>query len=680
MATVVALLALPGWTLHAGNWPQYRADAGRSGYTAEPLPARLSLQWVRLPRHAPQPAWRGRSFALSRMRFDWAYGLAVADGSLYFGSSADCKVYALDAATGRERWSFFAGGPVRLAPAVWKDKVFAVSDDGLLYCLSATDGRCLWKLRGGPGPEMLLGNGQMVSHWVARGGPAVLDGVVYFGAGIWPTDGVYIYAVDAETGKVLWLNDSSGAVEMKQPHLYTFSRSGAASQGYLAVTDDRVLVATGRGVPAAFDRKTGRFLYLHLSRYGGKTPWGLGGGDVVATDEVFFNSGHAFDAATGLKYHRLGRWDWWRRARKNGRLVSGVHHRGERQIIAVTDEGFIRAEGRNVFASKLASRTYQPMREDERAPNKRRREKIEDAPILADEWSVEVPKEVKSLIVAGNCIVLGTEGGVVMLDRRSREIIWSAKVDGAAYDLAAADGRLYVSTDKGNIYCFSGETTAAAKQIKPPPAESPYPADGPAAKAAAEIIRRTGVTKGYCLDLGCGDGALAYELARRTELQIVAIDADAASVAAAREKLDKAGLYGVRVTVLQADPADTHLPGYFANLIVSNAALTKGAEPLPAGEIARLQRPWGGVVCIGRPGEMKVDVRGPLAGAGKWTHQFADAANTMNSGDRLIRGPLGMLWYQDETLETVQRHGKGPAPLFYRGVLLRLGLHALKAV
>ena len=59
---------------------------------------------------------------------------------MFFGSSADGRVVALDAATGRERWTFFTDAPVRFAPAVWKDRVFAVSDDGYLYCLAAADG------------------------------------------------------------------------------------------------------------------------------------------------------------------------------------------------------------------------------------------------------------------------------------------------------------------------------------------------------------------------------------------------------------------------------------------------------------------------------------------------------------------------------------------------------------
>ena len=50
------------------------------------------------------------------------------------------------------------------------------------------------------------------------------------------------------------------------------------------------------------------------------------------------------------------------------------------------------------------------------------------------------------------------------------------------------------------------------------------------AAVAEDIVRRTGVREGYCLDLGCGNGELALALAQQTKLQIVAVDADPENV------------------------------------------------------------------------------------------------------------------------------------------------------
>ena len=42
--------------------------------------------------------------------------VTVAGGQVFFGSSVDDAVHALDAATGVEQWVFFTGAPVRFPP------------------------------------------------------------------------------------------------------------------------------------------------------------------------------------------------------------------------------------------------------------------------------------------------------------------------------------------------------------------------------------------------------------------------------------------------------------------------------------------------------------------------------------------------------------------------------------
>ena len=79
----------------------------------------------------------------------------------------------------------------------------------------------------------------------------VVDGIVYFGAGIWPSEGIFLVAVDVATGKTLWCNDSSGSIEMDQPHPGARAKSGIAIQGALAVEGNTLWVPTGRAVPAA---------------------------------------------------------------------------------------------------------------------------------------------------------------------------------------------------------------------------------------------------------------------------------------------------------------------------------------------------------------------------------------------------------------------------------------------
>jgi outer membrane protein assembly factor BamB len=59
---------------------------------------------------------------------------------------------------------------------------------------------------------MVLGNDRMTSAWPARGGPVILNGVVYFAAGIWPTDGFHLHALDALNGTPVWSNRKTGSL------------------------------------------------------------------------------------------------------------------------------------------------------------------------------------------------------------------------------------------------------------------------------------------------------------------------------------------------------------------------------------------------------------------------------------------------------------------------------------
>jgi outer membrane protein assembly factor BamB len=657
--TVVLLSALlPAVGARAGDWPMFRADAARTGYTAEPVADGLTLRWSVQERHAPAPAWPSSK----RMPYDRAYQVVVAGGTLYYGTSSDGKLVALDAVTGQPRWTFLTDGPVRFAPAVWRDQVFVAGDDGFLYSLAAADGRVRWKLRGGPRPDMLLGNDRMISRWPARGGPVVADGVLYFGAGIWPSEGIFLYAIDAASGRRLWCNDSSGSIEMDQPHPTARAVSGAAAQGHLTVSGDTLLVPTGRAVPAAFDRADGKFRYLHL-----QANRALGGSEVVAIDGSFFNSGTMFATATGLPQQTLGKL---------------VGEKVDRVVHAYTAGAMVAAHPRWIVYS-AGSQLVAIDRRDflvDKETFSRKGKKIKVKVLGTPGWTTSLPiGEPAALIVAGDRVVAGGKGRVLSLDVATGRTRWSAAVEGTAYGLAAAGGRLYASTDRGMIYCFDGAKSPSAaicpaSVLLAPDVGSVY------AKAAEEIVARSGVAEGYCLDLACGDGRLSLELARRTKLRIYAVEADPAKVAAARQVLDAAGLYGVRVTVHQGDPAAAPYPECFADLVVSGRSVTEGAEVVPRKALQRFARPWGGVAHLGRPGSVEQFSRGPLEGAAAWTHQYADPANTLCSGDARLRGPLAMLWFRDTDLLMPSRHGRGPAPLVAQGRMFVEGINDLRAV
>jgi len=296
-AVSLAIILSLGVVAHsfASDWPTWRHDANRTGASPHALPADLHLQWVlQLPQL--EPAWPDEP----RMTFDHAYAPVVAGKTMFVGSSRDDSIRAYDTETASEKWRFYADGPIRLAPAAWNGKVYLVSDDGWLYCLDAADGRLVWKFRGAPSDRKVLGNKRLVSTWLARGGPVLADGKVYFGAGIWPFMGVFIYALDAETGQVVWVNDGSGSIYMNQPHSGAVSFAGVAPQGYFVAAGDKLLIPNGRAAAAAFERDSGRFLYFH-HRENAKSSTA----HVAAIGQFFNNGNRLFRLSDGKRGDNL---------------------------------------------------------------------------------------------------------------------------------------------------------------------------------------------------------------------------------------------------------------------------------------------------------------------------------------------------------------------------------------
>ena len=121
------------------------------------------------------------------------------DGSRVYVGSADGRVYAFNRSTGAVAWKFDTEGvklesknfgydrrTVQSSPAVVNGTVFVGARDGWLYALDAATGAERWRF-------------DHKISWVNTS-PAVLDGVVYAGS----SDGQFVQAVDGSSGKELW--------------------------------------------------------------------------------------------------------------------------------------------------------------------------------------------------------------------------------------------------------------------------------------------------------------------------------------------------------------------------------------------------------------------------------------------------------------------------------------------
>ncbi len=698
----------------------YLGDSGRAGFVDAELPETPVLQWVYHEKHPPRHAWPEPNREVQYIDFDYATQVAIAEDRVFFGSSADHKVYAVDLTTGNEQWSFYTEGPVRFAPVIDHGRVFAASDDGHLYCLDSATGQLQWKFRGGPSDEKLIGNEQMISHWPARSGVLIKGNCLYFTAGMWSRDGVFVYCLDCRDGSVIWKNDTSGYHFTTLPHSTGFG--GVAPQGYLALHRGRLYVPTGRGAPAAFDAMTGKFLFYNNGL--GYKPHQPGGSAVMAwRDWVIFKrrSQHqeenvryeprdpARGAASGLFAIEFDTGNVaWSLTDRN--IVAA---RGKQLILAgqgpviKTDIDELMAgytkywkDGKNLSHDKnivASGVNYTKSGPGKLIPNP-----AWMSPLPYRHWQADVGR-VFVLLCVGDTILAGGRGMVSAIDFPTGKIMWQKPIDGEARGICAVDDRFIVSSTSGKLYCFglgrSDSDREITRQVVKPEL------DEDAERLAADILQTTGVRDGYALMLGVGDGRLLTALIEKSGLTIYCLEPDAEKVTAARGMLDAAAWLGVRAAVHHGSFDSLPYNRYFANLIVWGESLGSSASTLKAAELYRVLRPYGGVACQiaggdsatatrsflaagGVPGgefnESPLGIvvrRGQLPGAGQWTHAHGNIGRTGCSEDELVQLPLGMLWWGGPgPSRIVSRHWRAPAPLFANGVLYIQGEHDVFAV
>lgn len=653
---VLLLLASCSVRLEAGDWPTWRYDAGRGAVAPDDLPAELQLAWSRqLPE--PRPAWPASQ---PWLRFDLSYSPVAVGGLLYVPSMVTDSVTAYDTETGAERWRFYTDGPVRLAPVVHKGRVYFGSDDGHLYCLDAADGRLVWKFRGGPTDRNVLGNERLISTWPVRGGPVLLEGRVYFSAGIWPFMGIFVHAVDARSGEAVWTNSGYATTYTVQPH-NSPAFASLVPRGHLAATDRGLVAPGGRTEPGRFDLETGKLLGF---TFGGKSS---GSHHVTARRDWYFVTGAMCSIVDGQT------------------LLSTP--------AAIHDDNAIYS----LEANQIAARALE-IDEQKVDATDRKGKKIQVTKRRLNElWAASLPEAPGRLFLkAGSRFYAGDDGQVAAIEvdaeNQNAEIVWKGTIDGTPWTMLAADEKLFVVTTDGRIYCFGAGKPASTAPV-PAAAKT---ADPPGSAAPG----------GYYLMFGLDAKLAAAWLAEEAAPHVIVIEPDQAKVDAFRRRSDDAGLYGVGVAAHVGDPATFPLPPYIASCIhVDDSFAAKAGQDTGIVEaVFEALRPFGGTASLpldaDRLGSLVQRARlkgaqvsslgpsratlvreGALPGAADWTHQYADPANSIVSKDQRVKAPLGLLWFggppNDEVLP---RHGHGPSPQVAGGRLFIEGRNMLRAL
>ena len=457
------------------GWYTYNRDNARSAATTDAVGTPLVEAWVYQAPHRPAPAWSGPAKwdgwnkvieLKDRMVFDKVFHVAAVGDSVFFGSSIDDKVYCLDAVTGAPKWAYFTEGPVRLAPSVVNGRVYVGSDDGHVYCLDAETGKLIWKQRPGPKDRRIPGNGRMVSQWPVRSGVVVVEGMVYCCAGVFPTEVVYLVAMDAEDGEIAWKT----------------SIDDLPAQGYMLASTNRLYVATGRARPVVFDRETGKRLF-QVEGGGGGTYALLAGDSLLygpgkrgeislfgekVKDQLATFAGNHMIVTPGMSYlhtdTKLSALDRAAYVEFTKQRKAAMRRRDEIARMLKKSREAQRAEpqGQSTEEQKQAILTPEQTAalREELALKATEIDELTTAMKGCAKW--EAPCDYPlALIQTGTALFAGGIDAVAAFDPNNGAEIWQAKVNGNVYGLAAANGRMYVSTDEGTIHCFASEDREA---------------------------------------------------------------------------------------------------------------------------------------------------------------------------------------------------------------------------
>ncbi|MBC8354383.1 MAG: PQQ-binding-like beta-propeller repeat protein [Planctomycetes bacterium] len=420
------LVCLVSRRARSDEWPAYQHDLRRTGYSSEKIDvSQLQLAWSWHSPSPPQPAWAGPAkwdaYAghrdLPPMRsYDLSFQPIAIGGDVFFGSSADDSMYCVDAASGGQRWSYVTEGPIRTAPTYADGRLFFGSDDGFAYCLDAKDGTLVWKYRPVETERLILNNGRFIPFHPCRTGVLVDRGRAYFGCALLPWKDGYLCSVDVETGQP----EGEGCYVQKLP--------GATLEGPPAATSELLVFPQGRVAPRIFNRNDGVDQGLLKKSSGGSIV-------VVSLDASLFHGPGADSRKGGINRSNL----------KTREVIAG-HGRGNALVVAggmsymLTDDSLI--------ASDLIKRE--------------------------NKWIVPCD-QTYSLIGVGDTLFAGGRDEVVAYRAADGTPIWRTTVEGKAYGLAAANGRLFVSTDAGVVHAFVpgtsakpiAEETAVGDEFKP---------------------------------------------------------------------------------------------------------------------------------------------------------------------------------------------------------------------
>ena len=204
---------------------------------------------------------------------DWSTFLFDASGSRY--NAAETAITPANVGQLQLKWAFVFPGADGIAssqPAMSNGLLYVGARNGLFYALDANTGQLRWSFDSsavvGPTlnnglPNSTTGTTQTMPN-LLRDGPAVANGVVYFGDFYG-----FLYALDAASGRLLWATE----VEPHRDAIITSSPAVYNGRVYVGISSKEVFnpslpnypCCQARGGVAALDAATGELLWKHYT-------------------------------------------------------------------------------------------------------------------------------------------------------------------------------------------------------------------------------------------------------------------------------------------------------------------------------------------------------------------------------------------------------------------------------
>ena len=449
----------------ASDWPTYRCDPARSGHTESAVPSTI------------EPAWSA----------DIGGKLSspvIATGRAFVSAIDAYTVHALDADSGKPVWSYTVGGRVDSPPTIHKGLALFGSADGWVYCLRASDGQLVWRFRAAPEDRRIVAYGRLESVWPVHGNVLVQNDVAYFAAGrsSFLDGGIYLYRLDPQTGERL----SETGIDNRDPRtgqepqeiIRRFNMQGAlpdvlSSDGQSVYMRHRRFDLDGVEQepdvahlfsPAGFlDGSWWHRTYWMVgtsmgSGYGG---WPRVGNTVPAGRLLTFD-----DAAI----YGFGRCQYAHHGSHVGLDASTVFHFNSKRDAATRTTSY------HLFSM---SRNSEPPAQAPAKPARKPGAQLGTAanPAKTYLWSKQVPLLVRAMVSSGDRLLMAgppdmfPKGGSAGADENVQgglllAVSTSDGGDAARYPLdsppvfdgmAVANGRLYLSTESGEVLCFAAK-------------------------------------------------------------------------------------------------------------------------------------------------------------------------------------------------------------------------------